>query len=280
MNDLSAFKIRKDYLICVDSDGCAMDTMDIKHIRCFGPCMVEQWNLQPWEQTVLKRWNDINLYTLTRGINRFKALAMALKEVDGQYCPIEDLSHLTAWVDSSKELSNEALRKAIDQNLGSIALQKALCWSQQVNRAIQQLPEQEKQPFEGAKEALALAHQVADVAIVSSANLDAVMEEWSKFGLLEHTDIVLTQNIGSKAFCIGELLKKGYDAHKVLMCGDAPGDRQAAEKNGVLFYPILVGKEKESWDEFCHHALSKLIEGTYNGDYQQAKIDEFINNLK
>ena len=33
---------RKEYLICVDSDGCAMDTMDIKHIRCFGQCMVKE----------------------------------------------------------------------------------------------------------------------------------------------------------------------------------------------------------------------------------------------
>lgn len=280
MSDLSAFKKRKDYLICVDSDGCAMDTMDIKHIRCFGPCMVEQWNLQPWEQTVLKRWNDINLYTLTRGINRFKALAIALKEVDGQYCPIEDLFHLTEWVDNSKELSNDALKAAIRQNPDSISLQKALIWSEAVNASIKELPEEFKQPFEGVKEALALAHQKADVAIVSSANLDAVIEEWSKFGLLDHTDVVLTQNVGSKAFCISELLKKGYDADKVLMCGDAPGDKQAARTNGVLFYPILVGKEKESWEEFAHRGLSKLMEGTYKGDYQQAKIDQFINNLK
>jgi len=33
---------RKDYLICVDSDGCAMDTMDMKHNRCSGPCMVKE----------------------------------------------------------------------------------------------------------------------------------------------------------------------------------------------------------------------------------------------
>ena len=43
------FKKSRDYLICVDSDGCAMDTMNIKHIRCFGPCLVEEWGLQNWE---------------------------------------------------------------------------------------------------------------------------------------------------------------------------------------------------------------------------------------
>lgn len=30
-----------DFLICIDSDGCAIDTMNIKHIRCFGPCFIQ-----------------------------------------------------------------------------------------------------------------------------------------------------------------------------------------------------------------------------------------------
>lgn len=72
------FKRKKDFMICVDSDGCAMDTMDIKHIRCFGPCMVAEWHLEEWEDAILSRWNEINLYTMTRGVNRFKGLAMAL----------------------------------------------------------------------------------------------------------------------------------------------------------------------------------------------------------
>ena len=45
MNPFSGFERKKDYLVCIDSDGCAMDTMDIKHHRCFGPCMVEEWEL-------------------------------------------------------------------------------------------------------------------------------------------------------------------------------------------------------------------------------------------
>jgi hypothetical protein len=61
MNTLSDFIKTKDYLICVDSDGCAMDTMDVKHIVCFGPCMVTEWELEPWRDAILARWNDINL---------------------------------------------------------------------------------------------------------------------------------------------------------------------------------------------------------------------------
>ena len=88
-----------------------------------------------------------------------------------------------------------------------------------------------------------------------------------------------SQDAGSKAFCIDELIKKGYDRDKIVMCGDAPGDKDAAEKNGVFFFPILVKKEKESWNEFINNGFDKLISGEFYGQYQSEKISEFINNL-
>ena len=276
---LSDYTKKKDFLVCVDSDGCAMDTMDIKHFLCFGPCMVNEWELHENKDVILKRWNEINLYTMTRGINRFKGLVLALQEINQNFKQIEDLETLIAWTENSKELSNDALVSAINNNPNSISLRKALSWSKAVNASINRLPENAKLPFEKAKEALKYAHQYADVAIVSSANLDAVLEEWEKHGLLCHTDIVLAQNAGSKAFCIQELLKKGYNPNNVVMCGDAPGDLDAAKKNNVFYYPILVKKEKESWEEFISTALTKLLNNTYTGSYQGEKINAFLNNL-
>ena len=208
-NVFQDYKKNKKYLVCVDSDGCAIDSMDIKHYRCFGPCMVEEWNLSTWSDEILKRWNDINLYTKTRGINRFKGLSMALQEINNQYIKIEDLETLVNWVETTNELSNASLQREIEKNQESISLKKALSWSNSVNTNIKKLPEEEILPFEKVKEALSLAHIDADVAIVSSANLGAVLEEWKRHELLPHTDIVLAQNAGTKAYCIQELLKFG-----------------------------------------------------------------------
>ena len=278
--NLEQYVKQKDYLICVDSDGCAMDTMDIKHIRCFGPCMVDEWELTQWKDAILKRWNDINLYTMTRGINRFKGLVMALKEINDTYKKIEGIEVLDQWVETSNELSNPALKRAIEVN-DNICLKKALSWSEKVNASINNdLTFDEKKPFEGVKEALSYAHQYADIAIVSSANLQAVEEEWELYGLLEYVDILLAQNVGSKAFCIQELLKKGYSLDKTMMTGDAVGDYEAAKKNGVFYYPIRVRHEKESWEEFRAEAVSRLTSGTYAGEYQQKQITAFMDNLK
>lgn len=277
--NLEKFTKKKEYLICVDSDGCAMDTMDIKHIKCFGPCMVEEWGLYEWKKAILERWNDINLYTMTRGINRFKGLAKALREIDAGYKKIEDIDVLEQWVKESDELSNPALERAIAEN-DSIILRKALSWSKSVNEHINALPFEEKKPFIGVKEGLEYAKEYADIAIVSSANLQAVVEEWELYGLLDHVDIIMAQDVGSKAFCINEMLKKGYEKDKVLMTGDAPGDLDAAKKNGVFYFPILVRKEKDSWEEFKKIAVDKLIDKSFGDGYQEEKITQFLDNLK
>ena len=61
---LDEFCKKKDWLVCIDSDGTAMDTMTVKHKKIFGPCIVKEWNLEQWGEDILDRWNEINLYTL------------------------------------------------------------------------------------------------------------------------------------------------------------------------------------------------------------------------
>lgn len=273
---LEDFKKKKEYLICVDSDGCAVDTMDIKHKRCFGPCMITEWELEAWRERVLARWDEINLYSMTRGINRFKGLAMLLEEVDAAVAPIAGVRELRKWVDEARELSNGALEAEIARNDAPV-LKKALNWSYAVNRAIAELPWEVKKAFPGVREGFEAVRSFADIAVVSSANRDAVEEEWMKFGLLDQVDLVLCQDVGSKAHCIAELKKKGYAEDHILMVGDAPGDKAAAEQNSVFYYPILVRKEVESWIEFPH-AAQLLKDGQYR-DYGNRKEEEFLRNL-
>lgn len=281
MSIFDTFERKHDYLVCVDSDGCVMDTMNCKHFHCFGPCMVTEWGLEEWKDEILERWNVINLFSMTRGINRFKGLAMALGEINEKYVPITGIAALQHWADTAPALSNDAVAKASAEAHDpdtKLVLQKALAWSKAVNAAIVALDEALKIPYDGAKEGLAAAHKFADVAMVSSANRDAVEEEWGKFGLLEHTDIVLAQDVGSKAACIKEMMKFGYDPKKAVMIGDAPGDCDAAEKNGVYYYPILVNHEKESWEEAIVTAFTKLQSGEY-ADYGVQKKQAFLHNL-
>ena len=166
---LEGYRKQKEYLICVDSDGCAMDTMDSKHITCFGPCLIPVWGLSQWEQKIRRRWDEINLYTMTRGINRFKGLAMILAEIDRTYKAVPDVDAFVRWTGEAPELSNQAV-KAQWERTGKEIFRQALEWSEEVNRKIGAMPEEAKCAFDGVREALKAAHETADVAVVSSAN--------------------------------------------------------------------------------------------------------------
>ena len=277
-NILDDYKKTEELLVCIDSDGCAIDTMDIKHIKCFGPCMVEEWQLEEWKEPILKSWNDVNLYTLTRGINRFKGLAVALEEINEKYTKIDGLEEFLRWAEETNELSNESLEKELEST-NNVCIKKALEWSKAVNLSIDQLSDDEKVPFDGVKEALVEVSKHADIAIVSSANRKAVLDEWEKNGLLEHVNIVLTQDIGVKSYCINKLIEKGYNKENVLMVGDAIGDLNAAKKNEVLFYPIMATKEAFSGTRFTNEVISNFINGKYSGQYEEDFINEFKENL-
>ena len=273
------YQKKNKYLVCIDSDGCAIDSMDIKHYLCFGPCMVTEWKLDKWKEDILNRWNEVNLFKKTRGINRFKGLSKALQEINERYIKIEDLDTLVNWVETTNELSNNSLIKEIEKYPNSISLKKALAWSNAVNENIKKIPEEKILPFQKVKDALIFAHKEADIAIVSSANLGAVLDEWKRHELLEHTDIVLAQNAGTKKYCISKMLEMGYDPENVIMCGDAIGDMEASLANSVNFFPIMVRHEKECWEEFINNAFNKLKEGTYKEKYQEERIKAFLDNF-
>lgn len=266
-----------DYLICIDSDGCAMDTMDVKHIRCFGPEWIKTFGLEKYETEALEFWNKVNLYSGTRGINRFNGLALGLQEMARKGVVIDGLDSFLNWTQEAKELSNPALM-AECQKVKSTCMELALLWSIRVNRSIAELPKLDK-PFTNVKAALEKMEQDADLVVVSSANGQAVEEEWVKHDLKRHTKVLLSQEAGSKAFCISELLKKGYDKAKVFMVGDAPGDRDAAFANGVWFYPIVVRKEAESWQKLMDEAYPRLLSGKFDKAYQEELLVDFNRAL-
>ena len=81
------------------------------------------------------------------------------------------------------------------------------------------------------------------------------------------------------AHLLTALRMMGVEPQHVLMVGDAPGDMKAAKANDVLFYPILPGREVESWKRFHDEAFDTFIKGQYAGDYEARLIAEFDARL-
>lgn len=262
-----------EYFFAVDSDGCVMDTMTYKHEMFFGPLAAEKFEVED-KDTFQKNWEEINLYSRTRGVNRFTALVMVLESVDYD---VINIDNLTKWVNETPSLSNDSLEAEIGK-VGTDDLKRGLAWSQAVNSGVAEADGHDF-PFEGAKEGLAKMAELGTVYVVSSANREAVEDEWGRHGLLEYVDDLYCQDRGKKADVLAGFIADGQDPHKILMVGDSPGDLEAAEENGTWFYPILVGDEGESWVALHDTVANQFVAGDYTQEDYDKNVEEFWSNL-
>lgn len=268
----------KNYAFCVDSDGCVMDTMTPKHRFCFGPEAIKMWNLLPWEKEAEKRWEEINLWQKTRGINRFQGIYRFLYEFRGKISEADELPRLEHWLQTTGEYSERALAEEVKKT-GSKLLQQVLDWSDKVNESINRLPKEKTRVFTGAKDIISRICKETDVYIISSANREAVCREWEEASVLNYVTECMTQEKGTKCECLKKVCALGYESSHVLMVGDALGDKESADAAGIPFFPILAGKEEESWQEGRKSAFPAWLNGNYTKEMQQKYERQFYQNL-
>ena len=284
---LDNFTKSRDFLVCFDSDGCVFDNMELKHKECFCPATVNVWGLQSVSRYARESAEFVNLYSKTRGANRFPALVRTLellgerKEAQerGYVCP--DLTPLKKWMKETDNLSALGIREYAAAHDGDMdpVLATAARWSAEVDENIERIVHGVA-PLPGVKEAFAEIAQFADIVIVSATPHEAIVREWSSQGLLEHITVVAGQELGTKKVCIRKAMAGRYAADHVLMVGDAPGDHDAAKDNGVLFYPIIPGQEVESWKRLRTEAAGKFQMGGYAGVYMDSILTQFYSVLR
>jgi len=281
---LEGFRPKRDYLVCIDTDGCVFDNMGIKQRECFTPWMIAYFGLQPVAQAARECKEFADLFSKTRGANRHITIKRILTEllpnhplVKRRGFKVPQLPHYFAWVDDPNSvLSNDGLREAIKNAPNEEARKEfelVLEWSERVNWAIKEIVKGIP-PFPGAREALELIRERADIVVVSQTPIEAIEREWKEHGIYDYADLICGQEMGTKSQHIAAT-SKHYPKDRVLMIGDAPGDLKAAKDNGVLFYPIIPGQEEESWDRFNREALERFFSGTYAGDYERELIEKF-----
>ena len=248
-------------IIVMDSDGCVLDAMESKHRKAFIPAIFDVWPLADIYDSVIQSWLRINLYSDTRGVNRYLALSIFLHDLQevsfGKYNDaIPDPNHLDAWIQSTASLSEKGLLAGIQSYRGNAKadLEKILQWTRLVNRNISWLPEPEV--FYGALPALKKAlSEAIPVYVVSSANRAAIESEWRNAGIDAFTKGIFGQEDGTKAEVLKQLATAVSHPQNVLMIGDSPGDMTAAHEAGVLFYPIMPQDEIQSWLKFSEEIL-------------------------
>lgn len=280
---LEDLKPGKEFFIGIDSDGCVFDTMEIKQKEAFCPAFIKHYKLQKISKYAREVWEFVNLYSTTRGTNRFKALLRAIEllerrqEVKARGMKFLNMNSIAEWVKNESKLGNPALEKyAQEKNDDMINL--TLDWSKEVNRVIAKLVF-DIPPFPFVKESLEKMKLKADLIVVSQTPGEALVREWEEHNIQNYVKVIAGQEYGTKAEHLKYAAKGKYPDDKILMIGDAPGDFQAAKSNNVLFYPINPGHEEASWQRFYEEALEKFFNGNFTGEYEQKLISEFESYL-
>lgn len=272
----------REFFVGIDSDGCVFDSMEIKHKECFAPMFVKHFGLQAASKYARECWEFVNLYSRSRGINRFPALSNALNllrsrpEVIARQVNVPETDALDEWISRETKLGNATLEAEVVG--GNQNLQAVLGWSCAVNRAIEEIV-RGVPPFPLVREALAKLADVADVIVISQTPLDALEREWSEHALSGYVRLIAGQEMGSKTQHLKVTAAEKYPAHRILIIGDAPGDFKAAKSNGALFYPIPPGEEERAWRRLFEEALPVFFDEKYAGSYEDALIAEFDDCL-
>ena len=285
---LEEFAPRHEFLIALDSDGTAFDTMAIKHRECMCPRMIECFGLEPVAQAARECLDFAGLFSKTRGANRHNTLKRVLAEllpthpmVQSLGFEVPQLPHYFAWVDDPHSaLSAEGLGEAIAATTGSAKkeLELALEWHNAVSRAVEQIV-REVPPFPLVRECLQEMQAKADVIVVSTSPCEALTREWHAQDLARYVAVIAGQEMGAKARSLESAAQGRYNENHVLMIGDALGDLKAAKANDTLFYPINPGEEEASWRRFHDEAMDRFFDGTYAGRCEKERIDEFDARL-
>jgi phosphoglycolate phosphatase-like HAD superfamily hydrolase len=281
--ELIDLKKEKEFLICIDSDGCVFDTMEIKHKECFIPNTINIWGLQAVSKYAREAAEFVNLYSKWRGTNRFPALINVIdliedrNEVINRGFKVPEIGSLRKWVETETKLSNPALEKAVDDTKNPI-LKNTLEWSKAVNETVAKMVHGIP-PFLQVRESLDTMAKSADIIVVSATPNEALVREWEEHDIAKYIKVIAGQEMGTKKESIGYAKAGGYNDDHILMIGDAPGDLKAARANNALFYPINPGDEDSSWKRFYEEAFEKFIKKEYGGVYEEKLITEFERYL-
>jgi phosphoglycolate phosphatase-like HAD superfamily hydrolase len=275
------FTPRHQYFVGIDSDGCAFDTMELKQKECFTPNTIKFWGLQGVSKYAREACEFVNLYSRSRGINRFPALVEELDwlakrpEVKARGVRVEVPQSLRDWIKREKKLANATLEQEV-QRTQDPGLRKTLEWSKAINKAVEEMVH-DVPPFPLVRESLQKLQGRADVLVVSATPQEALEREWAEHDLTRYVAMICGQELGTKKDFMALAAK--YPAGHALMIGDALGDYEAAKANNALFFPINPGAEEQSWRRFYEEGIERFFAGNFDGAYQQALLEEFERRL-
>jgi len=217
-----------EYLVAVDSDGCAFDAMNGKHLNVFIPEAVAVFGLENYGDLYPQAAKTVNLFSDLRGCNRFPALYCSLMLAQkrlGQPLDIPDVEPYREFLASGSGLSRDALAQWHRTHPAAV-LEKVIEWNDRVNARFK-TDTSAHRVFGWVRETLEAAAAFADVMVCSAASRATLVDEWAAGGLGAFVTRIAGQENGTKSEQLQSAVRAGgFEKHAAR--ADCPG--QLAER--------------------------------------------------
>jgi hypothetical protein len=214
---------------------------------CFLPAFAHFFGGKIAEEALAEVWRFVRLESRFRGGNRYRCLDEALRLLERRPEAAAERSRLRAsataleaWLASELEPSLEGL-VAATKNGRRPALARVLAWSEAADAALSSLPP--AQAYPGARSALPV------LARGSELRLAAPPRPGSRAAL---------RRLGVHFSCRGFPISEGP---RILVVGDTVAALEIARRERLSFFPIVPGREDESWEALAGPGFSRFLQG-------------------
>jgi hypothetical protein len=192
-------------------------------------------------------WRFVRLSSRSRGRDRYRCLDEALRLLERRAESAPQRGRLSstayaleAWLACELDPSPKSLAAATTDGQRP-ALARVLAWSQAVDAALLEAPT--AQAYASAGAALPFFAQDAELRLVpapSPANRGSL------------------KRLGVRFSCHGYPISQGP---RVLVVGDTMAALESARRSRLSFFPIVPGREEESWARLAESGFPRFLRG-------------------
>ena len=280
--ELKAFAPKHKFFVGIDSDGCAFDTMELKHKECFIPNIINHWELQAVSKYARMAAEFVNLYsqvarhqplpgadrwssTCWRTGPRWPARGAAIPR--GQAAARVDRDGKGPRQPRARE-GRQGDRRPRPRADASRGPRPSTSPSKRWSTACRRSPSSAR----ASRSSLAFADIIVRLR-------HARRSPRARVGRARHREVRRRHRRPGDG-----LQERAPDAspprastrrRTSSWSATPPGDLKAARSIGALFFPVNPGREDESWEFFHKEALDVFKAGKYAGDYEKRLIEKF-----
>lgn len=246
-------------LVVVESEGAVFDSLAFRHEHGYLPAFVGRfaWGADP--AVCARIWRAVALRSRLRGEDPLVLLPVALRLLNGRY-PSVRRAAVARSLEVRASAPGPAGAKA--DRTEDPAWRLARDWLSMAEGLLRDAGPSEA--FPEAREFLArlvAGSPRSDVLVHSRLPEALALHRWEMAGMGGCFGRIAGRERGDMTEYLRSALDSGYDVRPMLVIGSCRSSWVAAQASGARFYPIIPGKEGESWKALASGAFSMTPSG-------------------